>query len=269
MDDADWTRRTELNHLLVVCRRRLGRTVPGGRSPGLRQEDAASLAGLSRRHYANLERGQIIPSADVVDRVAAALRMTEAERSALHVLATGQDPPRLISQPGDIPPQEPSPGLRDLVTQFRYPAALTDESWTLRFRNQAMDSWAGGWYLTVPAAQQNLILYLFSRHAEQLLPDIHELRRYSAALLRYQYTRNLGSARFGELVRHVTSTGNEAARLWALHEVAFSPHQYPVRVRHDGGIAEASVLFTPIATPQLWLYVMVIPPDVEPPATSA
>jgi transcriptional regulator with XRE-family HTH domain len=269
MADADWTRRTELTDLLQKCRSRLGHAVPGGRSRGLRQEDAAGLAGLSRRRYADLEHGAFTPSPDLVERVAVALRMTEAERSALHVLATGQDPPRVISRPGEMPPQEPGLGLRDLVTHSDpYPAALTDESWTLRFRNPAMDAWAGGWFLTVPPDQANLVLYLFSDHAARLLPDVQALRRYSVALLRYQYTRNLASAKFAELVRNLIAAGQEAADLWARHELEMSPHQYSVRLRHSDGTADASVLFSPV-TPQLWLYVMVIPEGICPSASPA
>jgi transcriptional regulator with XRE-family HTH domain len=265
MTDADWIRRAELDDLLRVLRRRLRRAAPGGRSRGLRQEDAASLAGLSRRRYADLEHGAFSPSPEVADRVAAGLQMTEAERSALHVLATGQDPPRRIGQLGGLPPQEPNLGLRALVTHMDpFPAALTDESWTLLFRNTAMDKWAGGWFLTVPPDRQNLILYLFSDHAEQHLPDIHALRSYCTALLRYQYDRNLASAKFADLVRNLIGTGAEAAELWARHEVEFAPHQYPVRLRHGAGTADASVLFTPV-TPQLWLFAMVIPAGISPP----
>src|ERR1039457_7452998 len=137
MADVDWARQSELTHLLQACRGRVASPVPGTRGGGMRQEDAAGLANLSLRRYAAFERGQITLAAAVVDRVATALQMSTAERSALHVLATGQDPPRPVSQPGDTPsPQEPSPALRALVTQLDpYPAALTDEMWTVRFRN--------------------------------------------------------------------------------------------------------------------------------------
>src|SRR5438270_8142644 len=130
--NADWTRRAELTDLLRACRARIASTVPGARGGGLRQEDAASFAGLSLRTYAKIERGQVVPPTATVDQIAAALQMSEAERSALHVLATGQDPPRAVGRPVENPPHEPSKALRDLVTQLgSYPAALTDETWTL------------------------------------------------------------------------------------------------------------------------------------------
>ena len=74
----------------------------GNRGKRLRQDDAAILSGLSTRRYAALERGAVEnPSLDLIENVASGLRMTPAERSALHVLSRGQDPP--------MPPAAPWP----------------------------------------------------------------------------------------------------------------------------------------------------------------
>ena len=267
MADVDWDRRAELTHLLKACRARMASPVPESRGGGMRQEDAAGLANLSLRRYAAFERGQITPAAAVVDRVATALQMTTAERSALHVLATGQDPPRPVGRPGDTPPQqEPSQALRDLVTQLDpFPAALTDEMWTVRFRNPAMYAWAGGWYDSTQPDEQNLMLYLFSKHAEDLFPDIRVLRRQLLAALRYQYARNLATPGFAELKDRLVATGPEAAGLWERHEVAIPQHEYPTRIRHPGhGIIPAHMIFMPF-NPRLWHYTMVLPPGIKPP----
>jgi MmyB-like transcription regulator ligand binding domain/Helix-turn-helix domain len=263
---GEWRRRAELTHLLKACRGRLARSASGGRRNGLRQEDAASLAGLSLRSYAAFERAEVIPASAVVDSVATALQMTSAERSALHVLAAGQDPPRPVGAASDGPSPQASQPLRDLVTQMGpYPGALTDEMWTIRFRNPAMSAWAGGWYDRVPPEQQNLVLYLFSEHGADLLPDVHVHRRFSIAVLRYQYTRNISSPRFADLVSRLLATGDEAAELWERHEVEFPPHEYPVRLRHPAhGIIKADVAMMPVY-PRLWLYAMVLPAGIEPP----
>ena len=51
--------------------------------------------------YAALERGAVEnPSLDLIENVASGLRMTPAERSALHVLSRGQDPPMPPAAPG-------------------------------------------------------------------------------------------------------------------------------------------------------------------------
>jgi transcriptional regulator with XRE-family HTH domain len=264
--DWDWACRAELGDLLRACRARLGRpSVPGSRNSGLRQEDVADLAGLSLRRYAALERGEFTPTPDIVDQVAAALQMTAAERSALHVLATGQDPPRPVTQPTPPLRRELSNALRDLVTQLGYPAALTDETWTLLHYNTAMNAWSGGWYDTAEPADRHLVRYLFSTHAEDFLPDVRTIRRSSLAALRYQYIRNLAVPGFSHLIARLTASSPQAADLWARHEVAFPAHEYPVRLRHAGaGIIDAHVLCLPV-NPQLWMYTMVVPPGIQPP----
>jgi MmyB-like transcription regulator ligand binding domain/Helix-turn-helix domain len=268
--DADWAWRAELADLLRACRARLARpAVPGTRRGGLRQEDVANLAGLSLRRYAAFERGEFTPPAATVDQVAAALQMSGAERSALHVLATGQDPPRPVARPAQDPRREPSKALRDLVSHMGpFPAALTDETWTLVHYNPAMNAWAGGWYDAAEPAERHLVFYLFSEIAEELLPDLHAVRRASMAMLRYQYTRNLAAPGFARLVARLTACSAEAAALWARHEVAFPPHEYPVRLRHGGhGILDGHVLFVPVS-PRLWTYTMILPPGARPPSSA-
>ena len=201
----------------------------------------------------------------MVDQVAVALRMSEAERSALHVLAAGQDPPRPVAREGQDAPREPSRALRDLVSHLNpYPAALTDETWKLLHYNPAMIALGEGWFDAADPGERHLVGYLFSKWAEDLLPDLHAVRRISLAMLRYQYTRNLASPGFTQLVTRLTATNREAAALWARHEVAFPPHEYPVRVRHpDRGLVDGHVVFVPVS-PRLWLFTMALNSPKEP-----
>jgi transcriptional regulator with XRE-family HTH domain len=263
MTDVDWTRRAELTDLLRASRARLARpTIPGARRRGLRQEDVASLAGLSLRRYAAFERGEFAATPAMIDAVA--LQMPNAERSALHVLAAEQDPPRSVSLPRQDAPCPPSAALRELISHLApYPAALTDETWTVLHHNDALDTWSGGWYSAADAAGRHLVTYLFSENAEVFLPDVHAIRQASIARLRYQYTRNL-SPRFRSIIARLTAASPEAADLWARHEVAFAPHEHPVRLRADRGIVDAHVLFTPFS-PRLWSFTMVLPPSIRVP----
>jgi transcriptional regulator with XRE-family HTH domain len=265
MTDADWTRRAELAGLLRASRARLALpAIPGARRRGLRQQDVASLAGLSLRRYAAFERGEFVASPAMIDQIAEALQMPDAERSALHVLAAEQDPPRPVSHPRQDTPCPPSAALRELVSHLDpYPAALTDETWTVLHHNESLDAWSGGWHTAADAADRHLVAYLFSKNAEAFHPDVHTIRRASIARLRYQYTRNL-SPRFRSIISRLTARSPEAADLWARHEVAFAPHEEVVRLRADCGIVDAHVLFTPLS-PRLWSFTMVLPPGIRPP----
>src|SRR5216684_3236307 len=63
------------------------------RTPGLRREEVAQRANVSATWYTWLEQGRGgAPSADVVDRIARALMLTEVEREHLFLLALGRPP---------------------------------------------------------------------------------------------------------------------------------------------------------------------------------
>jgi transcriptional regulator with XRE-family HTH domain len=239
-DDVEWRRREELRSLLTALRSRRG----GKR---LRQDDAAILSGLSTRRYAALERGAVEnPSLDLIENVASGLHMTPAERSALHVLSRGQDPPMPPAAPGGER-LKVDPGQRELIARLNAPAAITDETWTLAIRNKALTAWTDGWFDRVPPRKQNLVLFLFTPEAERLLPDIHAYRRAIVAGLRYQYVRHIGSERFGAVIRTLLETGPEARDLWGRHEIVLPRRHSAIRVRHERGAVEASTLMTSLS----------------------
>lgn len=68
---------------------------PRRRTPGLRREEVAVLSHISTEYYTRLEQGRAPrPSSEVLAAIAAALRLTEAERTHLHVLAGAVVAPR-------------------------------------------------------------------------------------------------------------------------------------------------------------------------------
>lgn len=266
---AAWRRRSELSDLLLSCRSRLVRPDAEGHERSLRQQDVADLIGISVRYYASFERGEIDnPSVHLVESVAAALRMSDAQRSALHVLALSHDPPMPARQAGypGSPPVVPLP-LRELVRRLDpTPAAITDEMWTILARNAAMTHWVGEFLDRVPPDQQNLILYLFTPEAGKVLADVDGDRRAAVAGLRYQYARNVGSPRFAVLVDRLLATGPEARRLWKRHDLDIPRKLYRLRIRQEAGrMAEVSVVFTALSA-RLSLLVAMLPEGHPDPA---
>ncbi len=237
-DAAEWRRRRELGALLLACRSRMARADSGGRGRGLRQRDVAVLAGISPRYYAAFERGEAAsPSDQLVESVAEALRMDGAERSAVHILALGHDPP--MPMPLVDPPQAPPPvpaELRDLVRRLgATPGAVIDEMWTILAANDAMSRHLG-------PGEQNLILYLFSRRAENLLYDVHSIRQAAVRALRYQYIRHIASHRFAALIDRLLDTGPEARLIWDRGEITIPPKMTSVRVRSGDCWTDVSVV---------------------------
>lgn len=262
-DEADWRRRAELKALLRMCRERKTLHHPGAGS--LTQQAVADLAGLSVRGYADLERGIAArPSLAMIESVADVLSMADAERSALHVLARGQDPPMPAVLPGGDWAQA-GPQLRSAVARVSAPAAILDEMWNVLAGNTALAEWTGGWSEQVPVDEKNIILLLFRPEWELLLPDIHDLRRVAVAGLRYQYVRSVGSDRFAGLVGRLLDTSREARELWERYVIGFPQRRYSFRFRHPrGGLVEASYL-TGQFTPRIAMMLILVPPDLASP----
>lgn len=85
------------------------------RVPGLRRGEAATLAGLSVEYYAKLERGSPAgASPAVLDALAHALQLDDAERIHLSNLARTADGPDALSRPRRQAPRPPGTGRRDL-----------------------------------------------------------------------------------------------------------------------------------------------------------
>ena len=150
--------------------------------------------------------------------------------------------------------------LRDLVRRLDpTPAAITDEMWTILVRNAAMTYWVGEYFDRVPPDQQNLILYLFSPEAADIVSDVQAARRAALAGLRYQFARNVASPRFAVLVERLLATGPEARELWKRHEVEIPRKLYRQRVHNRAGLAaEVSVVFTALSA-RLSLLVAMLP----------
>jgi transcriptional regulator with XRE-family HTH domain len=105
------------------------------RTPGLRREEVAVLAGVGASWYQWLEQGRDISvSPQVLDSVARVLRLSDAERRHLYVLA-GLNPPAPEVAPGK---RDMSEGLRRLIdTWMPYPAHIMDAYYNCVMYNDA------------------------------------------------------------------------------------------------------------------------------------
>jgi transcriptional regulator with XRE-family HTH domain len=109
--------------------------LPGGgrrRAAGLRREELAMLAGISVDYVTRLEQGRATsPSAQVVEALARALRLSETERAHLFRLAG------LVLPGPDTVPRYISPSVHRLLDRLSgTPVAVSDATWTLLTYNQ-------------------------------------------------------------------------------------------------------------------------------------
>ena len=76
------------------------------RTPGLRREEVAQLAGVGTTWYTWLEQGRDVrASMDVFEAIARALRLTPAERAHLILLGRGEEAPPASRPPSTSPPR--------------------------------------------------------------------------------------------------------------------------------------------------------------------
>ncbi|AEK43688.1 XRE family transcriptional regulator [Amycolatopsis mediterranei S699] len=112
------------------------------RAAGLRREELAQLAGISADYVIRLEQGRATsPSAQVVEALARALRLTHDERTHLFRLA-GLAPPG----PGTVP-RHITPGVHRMLDRLAgTPVAVFDAAWNQLLANPLYTALMGEWH---------------------------------------------------------------------------------------------------------------------------
>lgn len=136
---------SELGSQLRAWRERLTPSAAGlpeqarRRTPGLRREEVAQLAGLSTDYVVRLEQGRARhPSAQVVQALARALRLDEEERDRFHAMAghAAPTPGRMV--------RHVTPSIQRIVDRLGdIPVAVIDAAWETVTQNRAADALLG------------------------------------------------------------------------------------------------------------------------------
>ncbi len=127
------------------------------RTPGLRREEVAQRAHVSATWYTWLEQGRGgAPSADVLDRIARALMLTDAEREHLFLLGLGR-PPEIRYQP----PESVTPRLQGVLDALQFaPAFLKTYRWDVIAWNRAAAAVLTD-YGAIKPADRNILRLVF------------------------------------------------------------------------------------------------------------
>jgi transcriptional regulator with XRE-family HTH domain len=215
-------RREELGNFLKARRARLSPEdfgMPRGgrrRTPGLRREEVALLAGVGVTWYTWLEQGrEINASPQVLDAVANTLRLDRAEREHLYRLAEAT--PTLASALRGPVPEEICEIIRSLDP---LPATLTNGRFDILLANDASEDLFWDWH-SLPCVHKNSLWCLVTEPAaREKFPQYETEVRYTVARLRAAYARHVGDPEWEEDIRRLSSLSREFADLWARHEVA-------------------------------------------------
>ncbi|MGW4909150.1 helix-turn-helix transcriptional regulator [Streptomyces sp. NPDC004270] len=199
----------------------VGLTVGTGlrRTPGLRREELATLAGISIDYYVRLERGkETRPSPSVLDALARALNLDDAEHQHLRELATRAA--RFAPESSPPPSRTVGPHLKLVLETLRpSPAYVVSRSMDLLAWNPgglALYAGLADW----PVSQRNLARYLFLHPtARTLFPDWDNQVRGCVARLRAVAGTDPDAPDLTSLVGELLLKSPEFVKLWERYDV--------------------------------------------------
>jgi transcriptional regulator with XRE-family HTH domain len=185
---------------------------PGARrrTPGLRREEVAQLAGLSVTWYTWLEQGRDMSLSPLaLGRLAAALRLGGAERAYLFELAGKRDP-----DPGQDEDAAVPPAVLACVEAIVAPAYILDRAWTALSWNGAAERLFAGWL--DGNRSRNLLRFIFLEPAARaLISDYDDRARRVVAEFRAAVSSHLDDRPIRGLVETLRRASPDFARLWA------------------------------------------------------
>jgi transcriptional regulator with XRE-family HTH domain len=243
-NDAAPRRREELASFLRSRRERLDPEEMGlptstrRRTPGLRREEVAQLAGVGVTWYTWLEQGrQINASVQVLDAVARTLKLDQAETEHLYRLADVPAVPALTKCRRLEPEvQQILDGLRPLpaaVCNTRYDLLAWNRSYALLFP----------FMVNQPEDKRNSLWATFTspKCCHPFVNRRDDLGRM-VANFRARYGRHVGEPAWDEFVKRLCAASPEFAELWAEHGVAEGGVR--VKVFRHPALGELSVVVT-------------------------
>jgi transcriptional regulator with XRE-family HTH domain len=221
--------RSEVREFLTSRRARIGPEQAGlpayggnRRVKGLRREEVAMLAGVSVDYYIRMERGNLAGASEsVLDALASALQLDEAEREHLYALARE-------SGSGSNRRKRRTPGtVRPALAQVL--DAITDApAWIRNGRHDvlAMNQLARALYSPVLAdprrpANTARFVYLNREVAEEFFVDYDKITRDAAAMLRLEAGQNPHDEDLIALVGELSTRSELFRKQWASQDVRF------------------------------------------------
>jgi transcriptional regulator with XRE-family HTH domain len=221
--------RSEIREFLSSRRARItpgqaGLPAYGGnrRVQGLRREEVAMLAGVSVDYYVRMERGSLSGASEsVLDALASALKLDEAERDHLFALARESGTRRSRRKPKV--PATIRPALQQVLD------AITDApAWIRNGRHDvlAMNQLARALYAPVLAdprrpANTTRFVYLNPEAAQEFFVDYDQIARDAAAMLRLEVGRNPQDPELITLIGELSTHSELFRQRWASQDVRF------------------------------------------------
>jgi transcriptional regulator with XRE-family HTH domain len=186
------------------------------RTPGLRREEVAQRASISPTWYTWLEQGRGgAASADVLDRIARALMLTDVEREHLFLLGLGRQPEVRYRKDGGVTPRL----QRVLDTLEPCPALIRTATWDVVAWNHAATVMLLD-YGSLPPEQRNILRFIFLdprfRAAQY---DWDSVARFVVGAFRVDAARAGAAAEVEPLVDELCRLSPEFKAMWRDNDV--------------------------------------------------
>ncbi|WP_375386804.1 helix-turn-helix transcriptional regulator [uncultured Amnibacterium sp.] len=224
MDD-----RTDAAQFLVSRRGKLtperaGISVSGVRRvPGLRRSEVATLAGVSPEYYAKLERGALGGvSASVLDAIARALQLDDAEREHLFHLAHAADGTAAAMRSRRRPSKQwqPRPALQWVLDSISAPAIIRNGRMDLLAVNALGRAMHSSLYDAYPGEHPNFARYTFlNEESRRFYPHWDAAADIAVSILRTEAGRDPHDKSLHDLVGELSTRSDDFRRLWSRQDV--------------------------------------------------
>ena len=191
------------------------------RVPGLRREEVASLAGVSVEYYKRLERGNATGASDqVLEALADALRLDDAERAHLFDLARAASPiaPRQRSRPVQ---QRVRPPVRRILDSITAPATLSNMRCDYLAANQLGRALYAPLFDSREQPPNSARFTFLDPAAQEFFLDWEKVAKDLVAALRSVAGRNPYDRGLTDLVGELSTRSEPFRTWWAAHNVRY------------------------------------------------
>jgi len=186
------------------------------RTPGLRREEVAQRATISATWYTWLEQGRGgAASADVLDRIAHALMLNEAEREHLFLLGLGRPPEAVASDDDSV-----SPRLQRVLDALEPSGAMIRNAcWDVLAWNRTASVLLTD-YGALPPAERNILRLIFLNPSVRIAQqDWEHTARFVVSSFRADTVRAGAMEKVRALVDELSHKSPEFAAMWRDNDV--------------------------------------------------
>ena len=185
------------------------------RTPGLRREEVAILAGVSPTYYTWLEQGrEVTASREIMESIGKALQLSTDEYIYLMKLWNPHEPDIIPSINTRLNPQ-----WREIIGQLTYPTFISNERSEILAWNDEAAKRIINFAAWSDAERVMLRLLFIDTDLRSRMVNWEEFARHSVAVFRTYYDKHLTDPWYISMVKQLAEESAEFSAMWELHNI--------------------------------------------------